>query len=210
MHTQEASPIVSFEDEPLVLVDADDHVVGFRTKADCHAGAGLLHRAFSVFLFNERGEVLLQQRSANKRLWPLFWANSCCSHPRQGELMDAAAHRRTQEELQIETPLSMMYKFTYQASYGEEGSEHEMCSVYVGRVAEHVVVNANEVAAVRFVAPDKLDAELITHGSRYTPWLKLEWPRLRQQHWHQIEALLAAAKGQQAPPEAAHAAGSSA
>jgi isopentenyl-diphosphate delta-isomerase len=184
------SPIVSFEDEPLILVDAEDNVVGHRTKGDCHDGAGLLHRAFSVFLFNEHGEVLLQQRSADKRLWPLFWSNSCCSHPRRGEALDAAAHRRTFEELQVRPPLRPLYKFIYQASYGKVGSEHEMCTVYVGRIDAAVAVNHNEVAATRFVAPEALDEELVSHGSRYTPWMKLEWPRLRRQHWDAVAAIL--------------------
>ena len=76
--------VVSDEDESLVLVDEDDREVGFLSKAVCHDGDGMLHRAFSLFVFNRRGELLLQRRSANKRLWPLYWSNSCCSHPRRG------------------------------------------------------------------------------------------------------------------------------
>src|SRR5947207_3387152 len=110
-----ASSIVSFEDEPLILVDGNDQELGFATKAACHDGVGLLHRAFSVFLFNPAGELLLQQRSAQKRLWPLYWANSCCSHPRRGESLPAAVERRTREELALATPLAFVYKFVYQA-----------------------------------------------------------------------------------------------
>lgn len=189
MQTQ-TSPVVSFDDEPLILVDVDDREIGHSSKAECHDGEGQLHRAFSVFLFNDHGEVLLQQRSADKRLWPLFWANSCCSHPRRGETMDAAAHRRTTEELSVSPKLQFMYKFTYQASYGEAGSEHELCSVYVGHVTNPVEVNHNEVAATLFMPPEVLDEELVTHASRYTPWLKLEWPRLRRGHWDAVERML--------------------
>ena len=81
------NPIVSFDDEPLVLVDSADHDQGFLDKASCHDGDGVLHRAFSVFLFNSKLELLLQQRSGQKRLWPMWWSNSCCSHPRKGETM---------------------------------------------------------------------------------------------------------------------------
>ena len=82
------SPIVSFDTEDLILVDPQDQVQGHLNKAACHLGEGLLHRAFSVFLFNAEGELLLQQRSEQKKLWPLYWANSCCSHPRRGETVE--------------------------------------------------------------------------------------------------------------------------
>ena len=122
-------PIVSFDDEPLILVDADDAVVGHADKARCHDGAGLLHRAFSVFLFDAHGALLTQQRSANKRLWPGYWSNSCCSHPRRGESLEQAALRRTAEELGLQVTLQRVYKFTYQAGFGSLGCEHEMCTV---------------------------------------------------------------------------------
>jgi len=96
---------VSFDDEPLILVDEDDNEVGYRSKGECHEGHGILHRAFSIFLFDKRGRVLLQQRAAGKRLWPLHWSNSCCSHPRRGETMDQALHRRLREELGLEASL---------------------------------------------------------------------------------------------------------
>ena len=85
---------VSFDDEPLILVDENDREIGYRSKVDCHTGHGTLHRAFSIFLFDNRGRVLLQQRAAGKPLWPLYWSNSCCSHPRRGESMQQALHRR--------------------------------------------------------------------------------------------------------------------
>ena len=86
--------IVSSEAEELILVDENDVDIGFLSKAECHDGAGQLHRAFSVFLFNDAGELLIQQRSRLKRLWPGYWSNTCCSHPRRGESMDIATQRR--------------------------------------------------------------------------------------------------------------------
>lgn len=188
MPDDNSARIVSFDDEPLILVDHDDVVLGHKPKIDCHKGAGTLHRAFSIFLFNGAGDVLLQQRSEQKQLWPGFWSNSCCSHPRRGEGMDAAAVRRLQEELAIVTPLTWLYRFEYQAQFGSVGAEHELCSVYVARSNTTVTVNPNEVSDWKSVAPATLDAELATQPDAYTPWLQLEWPRIRAEHWPQVLA----------------------
>lgn len=189
MQTNVESPIVSFDDEPLILVDTDDRVLGHRSKAECHDGQGLLHRAFSVFLFDDSGRVLLQQRAATKRLWPGFWANSCCSHPRRGETMDNAAQRRTGEELAVATKLTYLFKFVYQVPYQDVGAEHELCSVYIGRMRGTARFNRHEIAAVKRVDPAALDAELHDNPSAYTPWLHLEWPRLRREHWAVVQSL---------------------
>ena len=93
--------VVSSESEELILVDAQDRPVGRSSKAAAHDGDGQLHRAFSVFLFNARGELLLQQRGREKRLWPGYWSNSCCSHPRIGESMEIATHEREIEALRF-------------------------------------------------------------------------------------------------------------
>ena len=105
----------------LILVDENDRVVGHLSKGLSHDGEGALHRAFSLFVFNREGEFLLQQRSAGKRLWSLFWSNSCCSHPREGETMDEAVRRRLLQELRLESNLQFLYKFQYQASYKDIG-----------------------------------------------------------------------------------------
>ena len=101
--------------DSLILVDEADCEVGHASRSRCHEGTGLLHRAFSLFIFNDRGELLVQQRSAAKRLWPLYWSNSCCSHPRRAETMEAAIHRRLYEELGIKCLLHFLFKFQYQA-----------------------------------------------------------------------------------------------
>ncbi len=186
-----ADTIVSFTDEPLILVDAQDSVLGYRDKASCHDGAGLLHRAFSVFLFDPQGRLLLQQRSASKRLWPLYWSNTCCSHPRRGETVEQAAHRRIGEELGLQASLRFTYKFIYQASFGSLGSEHELCSVYVGRSSQAPRTNHHEIAATALVDAAEVDAQVADPQSAYTPWLRLEWPRLRQQHWGLIAGVIA-------------------
>lgn len=174
--------IVSSEDEPLILVDADDVETGTLDKAACHDGDGVLHRAFSLFVFDDDGRLLLQQRSAGKRLWPLYWSNSCCSHPRAGETMEAATARRLKDELNIRSELEFVYKFTYRASYGRLGAEHELCWVYVGRTIETVVANRSEIAAIRFLTADELRRALVAEPGRFTPWFKLEWQRLERDH----------------------------
>ena len=174
-----ASRIVSSEAEELILVDADDRETGHLSKAACHDGDGILHRAFSVFLFNDAGDLLLQQRATSKRLWPGFWSNSCCSHPRRGEGMEEATRRRLGDELNAKAALEYVYKFRYQANFGDLGSEHELCHVFLGRLQSKVLANDEEIAAIRFVGPQDLDAELAENPERYTPWFKLEWEALK-------------------------------
>lgn len=171
---------VSSPDEMLILVDENDRKIGAAPKDECHRGDGKLHRAFSVFLFNERGELLIQKRSGLKPLWPHFWSNSCCSHPRESESVPDAARRRLREELGVSCELDFLYKFIYQASFGEVGTEHEYCWVYAGRTHEGVAVHPEEIAEHRFIAPDDLTREIACEPERFTPWLKLEWQRIQR------------------------------
>lgn len=167
--------------DTLILVDSEDNQVGTCEKVDCHLGDGLLHRAFSVFLFNPAGELLIQQRSDQKMLWPMIWANSCCSHPRAGEATHDAALRRIREELGVTAELKFLYKFVYQARYGDVGSEYENCWVFFGNFDGQVNIDANEVADYRFVSPARLTTEIATNPDIYSPWLKLEWAHIREQ-----------------------------
>lgn len=182
---------VSFDDEPLILVDADDNVTGYQSKVQAHAGSGTLHRAFSIFLFNPQGQVLLQQRSGEKPLWPLYWSNSCCSHPRRGESYQEAIHRRLREELSVDTELEFVYRFTYHAPFGAIGSEHELCSVYIGRLDEtqRLDMNPSEIADCRWLGLAETDALLTGEPDRVTPWFVLEWQRLRAEFADRIERL---------------------
>jgi isopentenyl-diphosphate delta-isomerase len=178
--------IVSSADEQLILVDELDREIGSEAKGECHAGNGILHRAFSIFIFNREGEVLLQKRSAEKPLWPNYWSNTCCSHPRRGESMERAVSRRLGQELGFECPLHFLYKFKYHAQYGAVGAEHEYCWVYYGRHDGRVDANTNEVADWRFVDLASLEAELAAQSERFTPWFKMEWAQLRNSYLDQI------------------------
>jgi isopentenyl-diphosphate delta-isomerase len=184
---------VSFDDEPLILVDEHDNEVGYRSKSDCHAGHGTLHRAFSIFLFDREGRVLLQQRAAGKPLWPLYWSNSCCSHPRRGENMDEATRRRVAEELGVDARLEFLYKFIYQADFGDAGAEHELCHVYVGTADGEVRVHPGEIADWAWVQPEEVDRRLVSEPESFTPWFKLEWQALMANWRGRIRALASTA-----------------
>jgi isopentenyl-diphosphate Delta-isomerase len=171
------------DSDSLILVDEADREVGHLDKAQCHQGKGVLHRAFSLLIFNDAGELLLQQRSQGKRLWPLFWSNSCCSHPRRAETMEEAIHRRLYEELGLHCPLQFLFKFQYQAQFDAAGAEQELCSVFVGRTSDPVRIDPSEIFAWRWISPEALQAELAGAGAeRFTPWFVMEWERILRDH----------------------------
>jgi isopentenyl-diphosphate Delta-isomerase len=169
--------------EALILVDEADRRVGFLGKAACHEGRGILHRAFSLLIFNEDGDLLIQQRAPSKRLWPLYWSNSCCSHPRGLETLEIATKRRLQEELGIRCPLQYLFKFQYQAQFDATGAENELCSVFIGCTAQTPTINSDEINDWRWASPQALHQELATQGGRmFTPWFVLEWARIWRDH----------------------------
>jgi isopentenyl-diphosphate delta-isomerase len=175
--------------DSLILVDDADRELGRLSKAACHDGHGVLHRAFSLLIFNDAGELLLQQRAPSKRLWPLYWSNSCCSHPRWAESMEVATRRRLYEELGLRCPLHFLFKFQYQAQFDRTGSERELCSVFIGRTNEPPQINRDEIQAWRWIGQEALQAELNdVEAGRFTPWFALEWARI----WRDYRPALAA------------------
>ena len=175
-HTR--AEIVSFDSEPLILVDADDQPIGELDKAACHAGEGVLHRAFSLFVFNEQNQLLIQQRAAGKRLWGGYWSNSCCSHPRVGEEIQDAVSRRCREELGFDVEPRFMFKFQYAARFEDRGSERELCSVYLARFLGEPLINIEELQDFRWVNLDAVAPMLDDSELKTTPWFTLEWQRL--------------------------------
>jgi isopentenyl-diphosphate delta-isomerase len=176
--------------DTLILVDEADQGVGHLSKVLCHEGRGVLHRAFSLLIFNAAGELLLQQRAASKRLWPLYWSNSCCSHPRRDETMQAATQRRLYEELGIRCPLQFLFKFQYQAQFDATGAENELCSVFIGHCADPVRINAEEIHAWRWISPGALQAEMEGEAAgNFTPWFMIEWSRIWRDHRSDVLAL---------------------
>ncbi len=170
--------------DTLILVDESDREIGHLSKSRCHEGEGVLHRAFSLLIFNARGELLIQQRAPVKRLWPRYWSNSVCSHPRLGESMDSAIHRRLGEELGIRCALRFLFKFQYQARFSDAGAEHELCSVYAGRYDGSVHPDSREIMEWRWLDAETLEAQMSRRRARerFTPWFMLEWERIRRDH----------------------------
>ena len=171
--------VVSSESESLIRVNSADEPLGFLGKTACHDGHGVLHRAFSIFVLDTAGDLLMQRRHPTKRLWPGYWSNSCCSHPSAGEEMDVAVERRLEQELGLFADLQFAFKFEYCESFKDKGTEHELCWVYVGRTDSSPIINTTEISEWRWIDPDKLDAELTEHPEEFTPWLKIEWQQLR-------------------------------
>ena len=185
--------IVSSECEELILVDRDDNEVGYASKAEVHDGGGILHRAFSLFLFNDDGELLLQQRAPEKRLWGGFWSNSCCSHPRRGEALAVATSRRLLDELNFEAELEFVYQFCYEASFGEAGSENELCHVFLGKASDEIRPNDSEITSIRYVSPTGLADEFERKPECFTPWFKQEWRDLNGKYAEQLARYCAVA-----------------
>jgi len=177
---------VSLTDEDLVLVDEKDNIVGFEDRDKCHDGEGLLHRAFSIFLFNHSRHLLIQRRSNQKRLWPMYWSNSCCSHPKRNEENEVAIQRCLKEELGISVPLKFLFKFQYHAKFNKKGAEYENCAVYLGTSNETIEPNPNEIADWKFIDLQELQSEISDHPERFTPWFKIELERILRDHRQDI------------------------
>lgn len=159
-------------EEYVVLVNPEDEVLGLMEKQQAHIN-GLLHRAFSVFLFNDKGEMLLQKRASEKYHSPSQWTNAVCSHPRDGESYLEGAKRRVKEELGIEAELSEKFNFIYKADVGGGLWEHELDYVFTGTYNEDFNLNTNEVEKVRYISVKDLDQEIADHPERFTEWFKI-------------------------------------
>jgi len=158
--------------ESVILVDAYDNEIGTMQKMQAHV-LGKLHRAFSVFIFNTKGELLLQQRAIDKYHSGGKWTNTCCSHPRMGETTLAAAHRRLKEEMGMECQLTYAFNFTYRADVMEGIYEHEYDHVYFGVTNTLPEPEPEEVSAYQYMDMKVLEAELQINPELYTEWLKI-------------------------------------
>lgn len=157
--------------EYVVLVNEQNEVIGQALKSEVHTDNTPLHRAFSTFLFNEKGELLLQQRSHKKKTWPLIWSNSCCGHPGPGEETEDAARRRIHQELGISVTAlwNILPDFTYRAElYGVV--EHEICPVFVGFITQEPIINTDEVEATRYIPWEQFVQETAKPDAPYSQW----------------------------------------
>ena len=159
-------------EEFVVLVDQDDQKLGLMEKQQAHV-AGLLHRAFSVFVFNSKGELMIQQRAASKYHSPTLWTNTCCSHPRDNETYEQAAHRRLEEEMGFDCELDYKFNFIYKAHLENDLIEHELDHVFIGTFDDEPKLNPDEVMAYRWVELDDLKKDMEKNPQNYTAWFKI-------------------------------------
>ena len=158
--------------EFVVLVSEKDEVLGKMEKMQAHQN-GLLHRAFSVFLFNDKGEMLLQKRADGKYHSPGKWTNACCSHPRMEETYAEAAKRRLKEELGIDAQIHEKFHFIYKADVGKDLWEHELDYVFTGNYQKEFNLNPEEVSEVRFISMENLEKEMKKNPENFTEWFKI-------------------------------------
>jgi isopentenyl-diphosphate Delta-isomerase len=163
--------------EYVILVDELDTEIGVMEKIEAHEKA-LLHRAFSVFIFNDKKEMLLQQRAFTKYHSAGLWSNACCSHPKPKEDVLAAANRRLKEELGIETTLTKIFNFTYKAEFDNGLTEHEFDHVFIGSYDGVITSNDDEVDDYAYVPLDALEKTMKQNPEAYTEWFKIAYPKL--------------------------------
>lgn len=163
--------------ERVILVDEQDNQIGTMEKMEAHR-LGKLHRCFSVFVFNSKGEFLLVRRAPGKYHSGGLWTNTCCSHPRPGEDTAAAAHRRLMEEVGFDTELEKAFTFTYEAKLDKGMTEHEFDHVFVGTFDGTPVLNLKEADEMRYVNAEELAADMKQNPGAYTPWFRLSLQRV--------------------------------
>lgn len=162
---------------PVILVNEQDEPVGTMEKLEAHQ-KGLLHRAFSVFVVNTKGEMLLQQRAQDKYHSGGLWTNTCCSHPLPGEDDLAAAHRRLMEEMGFDCALKEIFSFTYRAEFDNGLTEHEFDHVFFGEYNGAVLPDAAEVQATRYLSLDVIRQLLEEEPDTFTHWFHLAFPKI--------------------------------
>lgn len=163
--------------EKVILVNREDDAIGEMEKLEAHK-MGLLHRAFSVFVYNTSGDLLLQQRQAGKYHSPGKWSNTCCGHPRPGEAVLQAAERRLNEEMGLRCSLHYIFKFTYFAKVAPDLSEHEVDHVFFGVCDELPKLNPQEASACIYTPMDILKKDLEVRPHHYTDWLSICFNRV--------------------------------
>lgn len=160
------------KEEKVILVDINDEPIGLMEKIAAHEQA-LLHRAFSVFVLNDKNEIMLQQRAAHKYHSPLLWTNTCCSHQRPGETNIQAGKRRLQEEMGFEVDLKELFHFIYKAPFDNGLTEHELDHVMVGYSNEAPVINKEEVESWKWMAIEDVKEDMLENPDIYTVWFKI-------------------------------------
>lgn len=156
----------------VILVDINDKEIGIGEKLAVHQ-AGKLHRAFSIYIFNLKGELLIQKRAAGKYHSGGLWSNTCCSHPRPEEQLDDAVHRRLKEEMNLDCDLKEVNKFIYRIEFDNGLTEHEYLHVFVGKSDDTPVVDSSEAEAWKWIDPKVLQEDMKNNPNTYTYWFRI-------------------------------------
>lgn len=167
----------------VILVDENDQPIGTMEKIEAHEKA-VLHRAFSVFIINQKGEIMLQQRASHKYHSPLLWTNTCCSHQRVGETNLEAGKRRLQEEMGFEVPLKELFHFIYKAPFDNGLTEHELDHVMIGYYNEEPNINPEEVESWKWMGIEDIRKDMTENPETYTVWFKI----IFDEFYHYIES----------------------
>ena len=157
------------ENQQIALVDTEDNIIGYEDKNIVHQ-KGLLHRAFSVFIFNRKGEMLIQQRAKTKYHSPLLWTNACCSHLIKGSTMEKSLHKRLQFEMGFDTNVEYKFKFTYKIKFANGLTEYETDHVYFGNWDGNIILNPEEATRCKWVNVSDLKNDIKQNRHKYTYW----------------------------------------
>ncbi len=160
------------KEERVILVDEQDKEVGTMEKIEAHEKA-LLHRAFSIFVFNDAGQMMLQRRALSKYHSPGLWTNTCCSHPRPGESLEEATRRRIVEEMGFECEMHEVFSFIYKAAFDRGLTEHELDHVFMGLHNGDPLINPDEVEEWKWIDVDDLLKDIDQFPDKYTVWFKI-------------------------------------
>ena len=166
-------------EEHVILVDSNDEKVGLMPKMEAHQ-KGLLHRAFSIFIFNNQNELMLQQRAFHKYHSPGLWTNTCCSHQRDGESSLEAGGRRLLEEMGFQTPLKETFSFIYTAAFDNGLTEHEFDHILVGNYDDSPIINKEEVASWKWMNIEDVKKNILNEPDIYTAWFKIIFEKFYQ------------------------------
>lgn len=170
-------------EEQVILVNENDEPIGLMPKLEAHQKA-VLHRAFSVFILNDKNEIMLQQRASEKYHSPLLWTNTCCSHQRDGETNIQAGTRRLFEEMGFETPLQELFHFIYKAPFDNGLTEHELDHVMIGKYNQAPKINREEVENWKWMSIAAIKTDMTQNPTIYTVWFKI----IFDEFYHYIES----------------------
>lgn len=167
-----------FKMEKLILVDEMDNEIGSEEKMEVHKTPGKLHRAFSIFIFNSVGEMLIQRRAKTKYHSGGLWSNACCSHPRKGESLEHAIHRRLKEEFGFDCEMKEIFSFIYRVDFENGLSEYELDHVFVGKFDGVPNPNPKEIEEWKWVDTEELKRDIKKNPEEYTPWFRISLDRV--------------------------------